>query len=188
MDPLEAILKNARAGDLDAKTQVVRLHHRMVRSYIAALVADPASVDDLAQESFIRALDRLDRVPSTTQLPAFLRGIARNVAREHFRRNRTDTERAERYLRHVETELEAQPSPWLSEDPQLLVALRSCISKLSASSQNLLHLRYQSEQNASEMSRELDQSPGSIRVALTRIRKQLSACIRQQHPEWTQRL
>ena len=50
------------------------------------LLLSPQDADDVAQEAFIRALDRLDRVESVAALGPFLKGVARNVVRERRRK------------------------------------------------------------------------------------------------------
>ena len=56
------IIEQARCGDLEARCALVKIHHLALRSYLAAICGNPSVTDDLAQEVFLRALDRLDRV------------------------------------------------------------------------------------------------------------------------------
>ncbi len=93
------LCKGPKPGDLKAQAAFVQFYQREVRAFVSMLTADLASVDDLAQETFLSALDRLDRIQQPESTGAFLRGIARNVALEHARR----------YRRQVGTRSEIRP-------------------------------------------------------------------------------
>lgn len=126
--------------DPEAIAELVRLHQRQLRGYVAALSADVGVVDDLAQEVFVRALRRLDCVVDREDFGRFLRGIARNVVREHARWR---TRYQERYIAFVDeayAATEAAPAPTADVSPRLRDALRGCVEKWPARSQRMLRL------------------------------------------------
>lgn len=77
----EAVLLLARQGNLAAQGQLVEMHQRMLRGFVATMSADLSVSDDLSQEVFLRALQRIDRVEDAAVFPGFLRGIARKWMR-----------------------------------------------------------------------------------------------------------
>jgi len=162
-----------RRRDPQAIAALVRPHHRALRGYVAALSADLAAVDDLTQEVFVRALERLDRVDALEDFAAFLRGIARNVVREHSRRR---ARRAARYEQFVEEALAGTEPP--PGDPGLSQALRRCVDALPSRSRRLLDLRYVEERRAEDIGREMGMAAGAVRVVLLRIRDALLKCLR----------
>jgi RNA polymerase sigma-70 factor (ECF subfamily) len=173
------ILTLAQAGDLQAQTSFVHLFQREVRSFVSMLTADLAAVDDLAQETFLRALDRLDRIQHPESTGAFLRGIARNVALEHARRQRRQAERAEKFVRLME---DLGPSDdhtgWWSDDTELTGALRTCLAGLPDKSRSILNWRYQEDYDATEIAARLNTTSTAIRATLKRVRVTLWQCIR----------
>lgn len=62
IEKLTITLEMIRRRDLAAIAALVRAHHHQLRGYVAAICADVGVVDDVAQEVFVRALERLDSV------------------------------------------------------------------------------------------------------------------------------
>lgn len=75
----------ARGGDADAVEHFVRALHRDVRRYVAHLCADPQAVDDLAQDTFLRALGSLHRFEGRSSARAWLLSIARRAVIDSLR-------------------------------------------------------------------------------------------------------
>ncbi|MFI1439686.1 sigma-70 family RNA polymerase sigma factor [Streptomyces fructofermentans] len=75
----------ARGGDPDAVELFVRALYRDVLRYVAHLGADPHAVDDLAQDTFLRALGSLHRFEGRGSARAWLLSIARRVVVDSWR-------------------------------------------------------------------------------------------------------
>ncbi|MER6010644.1 sigma-70 family RNA polymerase sigma factor [Streptomyces bluensis] len=75
----------ARGGDPDAVERFVRALHRDVQRYVARLCADPQAVDDLAQDTFLRALGSLHRFEGRSSARVWLLSIARRAVIDSFR-------------------------------------------------------------------------------------------------------
>ncbi|MFD3614002.1 sigma-70 family RNA polymerase sigma factor [Streptomyces sp. NPDC058676] len=75
----------ARAGDTEAVELFVRALHRDVLRYVAHLGADPQAVDDLAQDTFLRALGSLHRFEGRSSARAWLLSIARRAVIDSYR-------------------------------------------------------------------------------------------------------
>ncbi|MDX3248252.1 sigma-70 family RNA polymerase sigma factor [Streptomyces sp. ME18-1-4] len=75
----------ARAGDADAVERFVRALHRDVVRYVAHLCADPQAVDDLAQDTFLRALGSLHRFEGRSSARSWLLSIARRAVVDSYR-------------------------------------------------------------------------------------------------------
>jgi RNA polymerase sigma-70 factor (ECF subfamily) len=74
----------AGRGDRDAAARFVRATQQQVRRFLAALVS-PAEADDLAQETFLRAVRSLPSFAARSSARTWLLGIARRVAVDHVR-------------------------------------------------------------------------------------------------------
>ncbi len=89
----------ASAG-AEARRQTIesayRAHGPRLARRILAYTGDPACVEDLLNETFIRAFERLDGFQRRSELSTWLFGIALNVARAHVtkreRRRRLDAQ------------------------------------------------------------------------------------------------
>ena len=76
----------ARHGDPVAVEHLVRALHRDVRRYVAHLGADPQAVDDLAQDTFLRALGSLRHFEGRSSARTWLLAIARRAVIDSYRR------------------------------------------------------------------------------------------------------
>ncbi|MFJ9247229.1 sigma-70 family RNA polymerase sigma factor [Streptomyces sp. NPDC101776] len=75
----------ARHGDPAAVDHLVRALHRDVLRYVAHLCADPQAVDDLAQDTFLRALGSLHRFEGRSSARTWLLSIARRAVIDSYR-------------------------------------------------------------------------------------------------------
>ncbi|MCT7357001.1 sigma-70 family RNA polymerase sigma factor [Streptomyces sp. 15-116A] len=81
-----ALALAARAGDPAAVEQFVRALQRDVRHYVTYLSADPQAADDLAQDTFLRALGSLHRFEGRSSARTWLLAIARRAVIDSHRR------------------------------------------------------------------------------------------------------
>ncbi|MEU6544774.1 sigma-70 family RNA polymerase sigma factor [Streptomyces sp. NPDC046859] len=75
----------ARGGDPDAADRFFRSLHRDVVRYVAHLSADPQAADDLAQDTFLRALGSLHRFEGRSSARTWLLAIARRAVIDSHR-------------------------------------------------------------------------------------------------------
>jgi RNA polymerase sigma-70 factor (ECF subfamily) len=181
--PVDVALDACRRREPEALAELVRRHQRQLRAYVAAISADLGAVDDLAQEVFLRAFQAIERLSDVEVFGAFLRGIARNTVKEHYRR---DFRRAQRYVEFVDAAMEiggrGDDDPSWIDDGRLLDKLRSCLGRLPQRSRRILDLRYQQEKRSAEIGNELEMNGPAVRAALRRIRRALLKCIQSAHP------
>lgn len=74
----------AGRGDRDAAAQFIGATQHRVRRFLAALIS-PAEADDLAQETYLRAMRSLPSFAARSSALTWLLGIARRVAVDHVR-------------------------------------------------------------------------------------------------------
>ena len=82
-------------GEPSAFDEIVRRHHAAIRSMLRRLCRDESLADDLAQETFVKALTRLDRYDGGDRLRSWLGGIAYRELLMMLRRNRRVQRREE---------------------------------------------------------------------------------------------
>jgi RNA polymerase sigma-70 factor, ECF subfamily len=86
-----SVVEAARRGDRQAFGQLYRGYVRMVHGVLLARVPR-ADVDDLVQDVFLSAMDRLPALREAAAFPGWLASIARNRAIDFLRRRRLPTE------------------------------------------------------------------------------------------------
>jgi len=84
------LVERARAGDADARNRLVARHYGAVWSLARKLVRDDATASDVAQETFARALARLDQYDGRHRFSSWLFKIASNHVRDLHRRRAPD--------------------------------------------------------------------------------------------------
>ncbi|RWZ76995.1 sigma-70 family RNA polymerase sigma factor [Streptomyces albidoflavus] len=75
----------AREGDPAAVDRFVRALHRDVRYFVTFLGADPETAEDLAQDTFLRALGSLHSFEGRSSARAWLLSIARRAVIDSYR-------------------------------------------------------------------------------------------------------
>jgi RNA polymerase sigma-70 factor (ECF subfamily) len=77
-----------RKGDPDAVSELIgRYQHRLYR-FLVRLVQDPATAEDLFQQTWIRLMEKIGSYDARRNFEAWLFAIARNLAIDHLRRRR----------------------------------------------------------------------------------------------------
>jgi RNA polymerase sigma-70 factor (ECF subfamily) len=86
----EVLVDRIRAGDAAAESDLVSRYARGVRMIVSRSTRDRSIVDDLCQETFRVALEKIRRgdVRDPKRLSGFMCALARNLTVEHFRRSR----------------------------------------------------------------------------------------------------
>src|SRR6059036_2869943 len=87
----QEVVRWARDGLQRAYRELVRRYERPVFSLIFRMVRDRELAEDLAQDTFIKVLNHIDRYRAEFKFSSWLFKIANNVAIDHLRRRQLDT-------------------------------------------------------------------------------------------------
>jgi RNA polymerase sigma-70 factor (ECF subfamily) len=112
-DPLRPYVEAALEGDDAAVGELVRLTQPAVWQVCAALGSD-GEVEDLVQETYLRALGALPRYRAEAPVRVWLLAIARRVCADHVRRRQRRRRVLDRVRRHA-TALDV-PAPEVVDD------------------------------------------------------------------------
>ena len=81
----------AQEGREDAYRELIKRYERPVFSLIYRMVRDKETAEDLAQETFIKVLNNIDRYRPEFKFSSWLFKIANNITIDHLRRRQVDT-------------------------------------------------------------------------------------------------
>lgn len=85
------LVRLCRKGDERAAHELVSRFERPVFSQVRRMVRDQELAEDLAQEAFVRAFDRLDQYDPEYKFSSWLFKIAHNLTIDHLRKKGLDT-------------------------------------------------------------------------------------------------
>lgn len=161
-----ALVRAAQAGDRQAFGRLYDRYARMVHGILLARVP-PADVDDLLHDVFLLALRQLHGLRDALLFGAWLAAIARNRARDYYRRSRETTALTDEVTENEADRRSASGAP--AEAARVLAAIRS----LPEAYRETLVLRLVEGMTGPEIAERTGLTPGSVRVNLHRGMHQL---------------
>lgn len=166
------LVRAAQCGDVDAFGELYERHHPGVFAYVLVLVHDRPLAEDLASETFCRALRAIRSVSERHSDPGtWLFAIARNLVLDHWKRARSRREMSDTPTVEGagETHTDLRPNPeqraLQSEDHTLLAAL---LARLNPAHSTCLVLRYGLGLSIKEIAARLDRTPGATTTLIGR--------------------
>ncbi|MDX1600678.1 MAG: sigma-70 family RNA polymerase sigma factor [Anaerolineales bacterium] len=133
------LVKRVQGGDTDAYTELFNSFHGPVLGYVYHMLHDRQAAEDVAQEAFIRAHDRIDQLGPPFNFKSWVFRIASNLAIDYTRAGK-------RFV-----DVEDQVMPYLDDEP---------------STQRPYEKRLQRKQQRDAVWRSLNQLPEHYRQAL----------------------
>ncbi len=183
-DSVRRLVDQACGGCTDSFRELVELNHESVRLYLAHFVGCPHQADDLAQDVFLVAYQKLNVFAGQSKFSTWIIGIARRKALNFLRNQRIKRKRSQQYFEAGL--IEQQMSHLQLETDEVGRAraevLKSCLTELPDRSARLIDQFYFQEMTAVEIAAMHDQSRSAIRTKLLRIRKVLLRCINSKLP------
>lgn len=154
----------------------VRQEHTRLRAFIRSLGVRAEAVDDVAQECFILALEKLDQFERGTDFGAWVRGMARRLVMNLLRKE----QRRQIILSDAVTQFMAEST---EEEPaddltiEKVEALRGCMGQLPERSRELVRMRYFEDLSPGAIASRLERTANDVRQMLFRLRRALQECV-----------
>ena len=167
--PDAVLVDRARRGEAEAFDELVRRHYRAAYAVALAVLGSAMDAEDVCQDAFIRAIERLDELRRPERFAAWLLQIVRNRARNYhsYRRVRTAMP-----LEAVST-AGADDTARASEQSVLRDRLESALSDLSEIQREVVLLHDMEGLKHREIAEALDLSEGMSRQHLMVARRTL---------------
>ncbi len=173
----------AQRGREDAFRELVRRYERPVFSLVFRMVRDSATAEDLAQDTFIKVLNNIDKYRPEFKLSSWLFKIANNVAIDHLRRRQLNTVSMDGSP-HASTaaDIEATRFDVASdhesaleemESKELGSAIEHAIGKLRPEYRSCILLRHVEGRSYEEIAATLDLPLGTVKTYIHRARHEL---------------
>lgn len=169
-EALLSVVEVARGGDRAAFARLFRRYERMVHGILLVKVR-PAEAEDLVQDVFLAALERLPTLEDPAAFGGWLAQIARNRVVDHYRRRRA-----------TEPLDDEHPEPHPGADRVEAERVLGVIRSLPEAYQETLILRLVEGMTGPEIAAQVGLTPESVRVNLHRGMKQLRERLGREQP------
>ena len=152
---------------------------------------DPASAEDAVQETFLAAIQGLDRFDGRMDIKFWLKGILRHKIVDHIRRTVreqpteevNDPELLDSMLFKLSDIPTMHPEPWrfdphrAFESNEFWAIFQDCMAGLNGKLQQAFTLKMLEGLSTEEVCKVLDVEPNNLWVIMHRARGQLKSCL-----------
>jgi RNA polymerase sigma-70 factor (ECF subfamily) len=183
----------AKDGREAAFRELIRRYERPVFSLIYRMVRDREAAEDLAQETFVKVLNHIDRYRPEFKFSSWLFKIANNVTIDHLRKRQLDTVSIDGSP-HAATAAEAEATSLdlasRGETPldelearELGTAIERAIAGLRPEYRACIMLRHVEGRSYEEIAATLDLPLGTVKTYIHRARHELREALAHLKPE-----
>jgi RNA polymerase sigma-70 factor (ECF subfamily) len=179
----------AQQGRDAAFRELIRRYERPVFSLIFRMVRDRELAEDLAQDTFIKVLNHIDRYRPEFKLSSWLFKIANNVAIDHLRRRTLDTvsmdgaphAQSAQAIEATTIDVAADQESALDEleAREMGSAIERAIAGLRPEYRSCIMLRHVEGRSYEEIAATLDLPLGTVKTYIHRARHELRRALEQ---------
>jgi len=184
-DPEVVVL--AQQGKEAAYRELLTRYERPVFSLIFRMVRDRETAEDLAQETFVKVLNNIDRYSPDFKFSSWLFKIANNLTIDHLRRRRVDTISIEGAPDAFTAESAKATSIMIAsgdesplaelESRELGQAIEKAIGKLRPEYRACIMLRHVEDRSYEEIAEIVKLPLGTVKTYIHRARHELHAAL-----------
>ncbi|MFC3122503.1 RNA polymerase sigma factor [Agaribacter flavus] len=171
-----ALVQASLSGDKIAYSALLTRHEVAVRAFLRVRLNDPYEAEDLAQETFILAYNKLEMFRESASFGAWLRGIATNLLRNHQRKNSAITVGGNHELENlvnqqIEGDFDAE------RESTMMTNLKVCVEQLDEKLKVLVTEHFTLGYSLSELCKKYDDRHSTMTMRMYRIRQKLKRCV-----------
>lgn len=170
--PWASEVRKARGGDDQAFATLVRAVQRPVYGLCLRLLRTEAEAAEVAQETFLRAYQHLDRYDESRPFDLWVLTIARNLCLDILRRRtRHRTEDVEDHAQSLASDEASLEDKAIARQERK--SLEDALATLSVDDREVLALYYVQKRTTKEIAQVMNVAPGTIMARLFRAREKL---------------
>jgi RNA polymerase sigma-70 factor (ECF subfamily) len=173
---VDDIIARVRSGETQIYGELVRRYRPDVKKVALLMLADPLITENVVQQTFINAYERLGDFRRGEEFGPWVKAIARNLVRDELKKSSRERGRMALYRDYLIAKLSTEDHGEKRE--QVLVeALAHCRAKLPSVAARAIELRYEREQSFDEVAVAIGRTAEATRQIVTRARIALKVCI-----------
>ncbi|GAB5519131.1 MAG: sigma-70 family RNA polymerase sigma factor [Rhodothermales bacterium] len=177
-------VRQALAGHQGAYERLMAKYQNALRHHIQRMVRGREQIDDLVQESFIKAFSALKSYSADYAFSTWLYKIATNHTIDYLRKKKLNTFSIDRPIQTKDGELEYEvpdttyrPDRHIVQD-QRRALIQDAIDALPPKYHRVIVMRHQQEKSYDEIARALDLPLGTVKAHIFRARELLNKYLR----------
>jgi len=175
----DKLVKKAIGGQEEAYKKLVDKYERALFFHILKMVKDREQVEDLVQETFVKAFDNLNTYSTNYAFSTWLYRIATNHTIDYLRKKKLKTLSIDDPVKTKDGEMEMQlPDESAETDRDIIRKQRQkivqkAIQNLPEKYRKVIELRHMEEKSYKEISAVLDKPVGTVKAHIFRSRELL---------------
>lgn len=150
-------------------------HHLM--AYILGTIRNPVAAEDVFQDVWLALVEAVSANQQIDSVPAWCRGVARNLILHHWRETRRPTVCADEQMLDLMDSAMRKFADASDIWDVRRHALSGCLERLPEESRRLLQLKYEEGLQSEEIAQRLRRTSAAVMMALSRVRQALGECI-----------
>lgn len=172
-------IRNVLAGKSSDYDILQKKYRVLISSLIRKMIRDEDDIDDLVQESFIKAYNALDKFQEGYAFSSWLYRIASNTCIDFLRKKRFTTISIENpsYSDEDSSTMDIEDKNYEADlavlGDERRKALYDAINELPENYREIIQLRHEQEMDYNEISERLELPLGTVKAHLFRARKML---------------
>lgn len=156
---------------------LIREHEKMLQAYVLGLVRDHALAEDVCQDAFVKAFQKLSTLKDKGAFPAWLRSIARNTAFTALEKRGREVPVEQEVLEGMEDVFLAFDRSRQGESWQERVGVvRDCLDALPEGLRTVCRSHYFDDRKAHEIAADSGLNVATVFKRLERARDAIRAC------------
>ncbi|MBN1675753.1 MAG: RNA polymerase sigma factor [Kiritimatiellae bacterium] len=157
---------------------LVSEHEKMLQAYVLGIVKDPVLAEEIVQETFVRAYEKLPSLRKKAAFGSWVRTIARNLAYAEFARRGRELTTDPEIMEGMEDVFGELDQPELGDVWEDRVqAARHCFEDLPDKLRDCCRLFYFEDRSTRECADTLQTSLAAVLKRLERARTAIARCI-----------
>lgn len=175
----DVLVKEAVGGSEQSYKKLVDKYQRALHFHIRKMISDQEQVEDLVQETFVKAFDNLNSYNTNYAFSTWLYRIATNHTIDYLRKKKLQTLSIDEPLKTKSGEMEMQlPDDSAKTDRSIIrkqrkTMVREAIDDLPKKYRRVIQLRHMEEKSYQEISEILDKPLGTVKAHIFRAREML---------------
>jgi RNA polymerase sigma-70 factor (ECF subfamily) len=175
----DTLVKDAIGGDENAYKKLVDKYERALYFHILKMIKDREQVEDLVQETFVKAFDNLNTYSTNYAFSTWLYRIATNHTIDYLRKKKLKTLSIDEPMKTKDGEMEMQlPDESAGTDRNIIRKQRQkivqkAIKELPKKYRLVIEMRHMEEKSYQEIADVLDLPLGTVKAHIFRARELL---------------